>query len=80
METLRSGAAKVVGTKQVARALKAGRVLKAYVAEDADTFIFQQVVRTAEEAGVPCVRVPSMKELGMVCGVDVSTAAAAVLR
>lgn len=80
METLRSGAAKVVGTKQVTRALKAGRVLKAYVAEDADTFIFQQVVRTAEEAGVPCVRVPSMKELGMVCGVDVSTAAAAVLR
>jgi len=80
VETLRSGAAKVVGTKQVTRALKAGRVLKAYVAEDADTFIFQQVVRTAEEAGVPCVRVPSMKELGMVCGVDVSTAAAAVLR
>ena len=80
METLRSGAAKVVGTKQVTRALKAGRVRRAYVAEDSDTFIFQQVVRTAEEAGVPCVRVPSMKELGMVCGVDVSTAAAAVLR
>ena len=77
---LKTGAARVVGTKQVTRALKAGRVRKAYVAEDADTFIFQQVVRAAEDAGVPCVRVPSMKELGMVSGVDVPAAAAAVLR
>ena len=77
---LRSGAAKVVGTKQVTRALKAGTVRRAYVANDADTFIFQQVIRAAEEAGVPCIRVATMKELGMVCGVEVATAAAAVLR
>ena len=80
MDALKSGARKVVGTKQVTRALKAGSVRKAYVAEDADTFIFQQVVRAAEEAGVPCVRVPTMKELGMVSGVAVPAAAAAVLR
>ena len=79
MELLRSGAARVVGTKQVNRALKAGTVRRAYVANDADTFIFQQVIRAAEAAGVPCVRVPTMKELGMVCGVEVPAAAAAVL-
>lgn len=80
MDMLRSGAAKVVGTKQVTRALKAGTVRRVYVANDADTFIFQQVIRAAEEAGVPCIRVATMKELGMVCGVEVATAAAAVLR
>ena len=80
MEMLRSAAKKVVGTKQVTRALKAGTAARAYVANDSDTFIFQQVIRAAEEAGVPCVRVSTMKELGMVCGVDVPTAAAAVLR
>ena len=80
MELLRSGATRVVGTKQVTRALKAGTVRRAYVANDADTFIFQQIVRGAENAGVPCVRVPSMRELGIICGVDVPTAAAGLLR
>ncbi len=80
MELLKSGEKKVVGTKQVTRVLKAGSARRAYVANDADTFIFQQVVRAAEEAGVPCVRVPSMKELGMTCGIEVPTAAAAVLK
>ena len=80
MDKLRSSANKVVGTKQVTRALKAGKAVRAYVANDADTFIFQQVIRAAEEAGIPCVRVDSMQELGIVCGVQVPAAAAAVLK
>ena len=80
MEMLRSGAPRVVGTKQVVRGLKAGNVSRVYVANDADTFIYQEVTRTAEAAGVPCVRVASMKELGILCGVDVSAAAAGILR
>ena len=80
MEMLTAGGRKVVGTKQVLRALKAGTLSRVYVCTDADTFIYQQVVRSAEEAGVPCVRVPSMKELGIVCGVQVPAAAAGLLR
>ena len=80
MEMLKNGSPRVVGTKQVLRALKAGRISRVYVGSDADTFIYQQVVRAAEDAGVPCVRVPSMKELGMICGVDVPAAAAGLLR
>ena len=80
MEMLKAGGRRVVGMKQVLRALKAGTVSRVYVGSDADTFICQQVVRGAESAGVPCVRVASMKELGMVCGVDVPTAAAGLLR
>ena len=80
MEMLKAGGRKVVGTKQVIRALKAGTVARVYAANDADTFIYQQVVRSAESAGIPCVRVPSIKELGMICGVDVPTAAAGLLK
>ena len=81
MEMLKAaGSRKVVGTKQVLRAIKAGTVSRVYVCTDADTFIYQQVVRAAEEARVPCVRAASMKELGMICGVNVPTAAAGLLR
>lgn len=80
METLKNAATKVVGTKQVLRALKAGTAARAYVANDADTFLFQRIVTAAEAAGVPAIRVASMKELGVVCGVEVPTAAAAVVR
>ena len=79
MELLRGGANKVVGTKQVLRALKTGSLQRVYVANDADTFLFQQVIRAAEAAGVPAVRVASMKELGEACGVEVSAAAAGLL-
>ena len=81
MEMLKAaGSRKVVGTKQVLRGIKAGTLSRVYVCSDADTFIYQQIVRAAEDARVPCVRVPSMKELGMVCGVEVPAAAAAVLK
>ena len=79
MELLKSGADKVVGTKQVLRALKTGTPKRVYVANDADTFLFQQVIRAAEAARVPVVRVASMKELGQASGVEVPAAAAAVL-
>ena len=80
MELLKSGSPRIVGAKQVLRGLQAGSLSRVYVGSDADTFIYQQVVRAAEEAGVPCVRVATMKELGMVCGVGVSAAAAGVLK
>lgn len=80
METLKTGANKVVGTKQVLRALKAGTLLRAYVANDADTFLFQRITTAAEAAGVPVVRVQSMRELGVLCGLEVKAAAAGVTR
>ncbi len=80
MEALHAGERHVVGTRQVLRALKAGTVSRVYVASDADTFIYQQVVRAAEGAGVACIRVPSMKELGSACRVEVPAAAAGLLR
>ena len=80
METLKQSANRVVGTKQVLRALKAGTMKTVYVAVDSDTFLFQRVTRAAEAAGVPAVRVATMKELGEACSVAVETAAAGILK
>ena len=80
MEMLKSSPNRVVGTKQVLRGLKAGTLLRVYVANDADTFLYQRITQAAEAAGVQVIRVASMKELGEVCAVQVPTAAAAVCR
>lgn len=80
MEALINAASKAVGTRQVLRGLKAGTIARVYVANDADTYLFQQVIRAAEEARVPAVRVESMKDLGKALGLDVSCAAAAIAR
>ncbi|MGN0746037.1 MAG: ribosomal L7Ae/L30e/S12e/Gadd45 family protein [Aristaeellaceae bacterium] len=80
MEDLINAASKAVGTRQVLRGLKAGTLSRVYVANDADTYLFQQVVRAAEDAGVPAVRVQSMKELGQALGLEVACAAAAIVK
>ena len=80
MELLKQSANKVVGTKQVLRGLKAGELARVYVANDCDTFLYQRVTKAAEAAKVPVTRVPAMKELGQACGVQVATAAAAIVK
>lgn len=80
MEDLKNSVNRVVGTKQVLRGLKSGSLAKVYVANDADTFLYQRIVTAAENAAVPVVRVPTMKELGLLCGVEVASAAAGIAR
>lgn len=80
MEALKNSVNRVVGTKQVLRGLKSGTLARVYVANDADTFLYQRIVTAAESAGVTVVRVPTMKELGLLCGVEVASAAAGIAR
>lgn len=80
MEALKNASGKIAGTKQVLRALKAGELKRIYVANDIDTFLFQKITRAAEAAGLPAVRVESSLELGRVCGLEIATACAGVLR
>ena len=66
---------KVIGTKQLRKALKAGRVQTAYVAADAEPLVEQ-----CRDAGVELVEIATMKELGRLCGIHVGAACAALLR
>ncbi|MBE5774590.1 MAG: 50S ribosomal protein L7ae-like protein [Clostridiales bacterium] len=71
---------KVVGTRRLVRAILAGEISEAYIAQDADLFIVRQVKDACNKAGVRIVEVDSMKKLGEACGVDVKTASAGILK
>ena len=48
---------RVVGTKQVLRALDEGRVAHAYVAQDADLLLTKRVVDRCYDMDIPCTQV-----------------------
>lgn len=71
---------KVVGTRRLTKAVEAGLVREAYVADDADIFIKRQVGDVCRAKGVPVVTAPSMKALGEASGIEVPAAAAGLLK
>ena len=77
LEKLRNSE-KVVGTRRLVRAILAGEISEAYIAQDADLFIVRQVKDACNQAGVRIVEAESMKKLGEACGVDVKTASAGI--
>ena len=75
-----SGPNKVVGAKQVRRALKDGRAARLYMAMDADPRLLQPLVQAAVNRQVPVSQVPTMKELGQSCGIAVGAAVAVLTK
>ena len=80
MEALKNCDHRVVGTKQVLRALNGGFAARVFLAKDADGFIYHRVNALCEETKTPVTMVDTMQELGKLCAVGVKTAAAAVLK
>ena len=70
---------KVAGAKQVKRALNDDRVLKLFVAGNADPRVTQPLAQQAVTRGIRVELIADMKELGQACAIAVGTAAAAVL-
>ena len=71
--------AKVVGVKQVRRALANGQVRRVYLAQDADPQLTRPLELQAQELGVETVWTQSMRALGQACGIAVGAAVAAAL-
>ena len=80
MLSMLSGSNKVVGAKQVLRAIEAGGVSRVFIAQDADMFVTRPIFDACRAAGIEIIEVPSMKALGEACGVQVKAAAAAIRR
>ena len=70
----------VVGAKQLRKALRDGRVKKAFLAANADPAITEPLARLCEEKKVSFAWVKTMSELGRACGIEVGAATAAVVR
>ena len=71
---------KVIGTKQLLKALRAGRVRAVYVADDVDPILREPILEQCRAADVEIIPVASMKELGKLCQIHVGAACAGLLR
>ena len=70
---------KVVGLKQTRRAVSQGRAKRVYLACDADPALTEPLLTLCRERGVEADCSLTMQQLGRACGIDVGTAAAALL-
>jgi large subunit ribosomal protein L7A len=73
------GCKAVVGSKQLRKALNAGRASYVYLAENADPAITEPIEEMCRELHIQITWVRTMAELGQKCGIEVGAAAAAVL-
>lgn len=71
---------KLVGVKQVKRALNGDEVELVYLAKDAEGRIVSSIIEQCKEKNIEIYYVDSMKELGKACKIDVSAATAALLK
>ena len=69
---------KVVGTRRLVRAILAGEIEEAYIAQDAYLYIVRMVRDACNRMGVRMVQAESMQKLGEACGIEVRTASAGI--
>ena len=69
----------VVGAKQLRKAFRDGRVVRVYLAENADPAITAPIEERCKENMVSYTWIATMSELGRACSSDVGAAAAATL-
>ena len=79
LEKLQNGA-KAVGQKQTLRAVRDDRAEAVFIAADAAEKVTGPVKETCALKGVGFTEVPTMKELGSACGIQIGAAAAALLK
>jgi len=70
---------RAIGTKQVTKAVAKGMARAVYVARDAEERVVGPLKQLCYEKGIELFEVESMKELGRACGIEVSSASAAIL-
>ena len=75
-----AGKEKVTGVKQSSRAVRSGLAREVFLANDADPALTGPLLEQCREREIP-VRVEfTMRQLGQAAGIQVGTAAAALLR
>ncbi len=65
---------RIIGYRQVIRALEAGTLVCAQIAMDADGHLKEKLLSAFDSAQVPYRFVPTRKELGKQCGINVGAA------
>lgn len=71
---------KVVGVKQTRKALREENAVKVFLADDAEQRVLRSIRELCEASGVETVIVPTMRELGQACDIEVGAACAAITK
>ena len=71
---------KVVGLKQSKKTVAKGLAKKVFIAEDAQPWIIGELLELCEKNLIEIEKIPTMKELGKACSVEVPTACAVLLK
>lgn len=79
-EELAEPTKRVVGIKQVCRAIDAGELKKVFIAADADEEIKNSLLEEVKKAGIEYEMVRAKKKLGTLCKISVSAACAGILK
>jgi large subunit ribosomal protein L7A len=79
VEDLKEARRTVTGTKQTQKAVDRGKVLRVYIARDADERVTRPIIEACTQKGIPITLVDSMDELGKACSIKVKAAMAAIL-
>lgn len=71
---------KIVGAKQVKRALNASKAHAVFIAEDADEKVTKEIKELCSSKGIQVISVKTKEDLGKACGIDINAAVAALLK
>ena len=69
-----------VGLKQSRRAIEEGIVVKAFIAEDSDDGLRNELLMLCSDRDIPIENVPTMKQLGAECGIDKGASIAVITK
>lgn len=79
LDTLKS-ANRVIGIKQVTKAVKRKAVAMVFIASDADERVTAELKAVCQEYSVLADETVGMQEIGKACNIEVGAAAAAILK
>jgi large subunit ribosomal protein L7A len=79
LDEVKSGK-KVIGTKQVKKAIIKGLAMKVYLAEDAEPHVIVPLQELCRQHEVEVEAIKTMKDLGDACGIEVGSAAVALTK
>ena len=71
---------RIVGAKQTIKAIKANKVEKVYIAENADRKVIEPILNCCNEQGVEVIMISTMQKLGVLCNIDVGAATACTIK
>ncbi|MDD3853693.1 MAG: ribosomal L7Ae/L30e/S12e/Gadd45 family protein [Syntrophomonadaceae bacterium] len=73
------GQTRVIGTKQVKKAITKGEAVSILLANDAEPHIIEPIKELCREHNVEYEMVDTMEQLGKACGIDVGAATVALI-